>query len=199
MPELNLDGYTELPAGKIAAVVTYLEMTSPPSRPAGDAPAGFSLERQQKPDVEEYRKVFRAVGERWLWFSRLNLSDEDLRAALSRPGVSVWWLKSGASACGLLELDESAWPDVEVVYLGVTPELVGQGAGAWMFRRGLEEVWSRNPRRIWLHTCTLDHPAALGFYVKHGFRPYRRAIEVADDPRLTGRLPVSSAPHVPIL
>ena len=45
----------------------------------------------------------------------------------------------------------------------------------------LEEVWSRNPRRVWLHTCTLDHPAALGFYVKHGFRPYRRAIEVADD------------------
>lgn len=199
MPELNLNGYTDLPAGKIAAVVTFLEMTAPPSRPAGEPPAGFRLELQSPPDPHEYRQVFRAVGEQWLWFSRLKMGDEELRSALERPGVSVLLLKSGSTHCGMLELDESGWPDVEVVFLGVTPGLVGRGAGSWMLRHGLESAWSRGARRIWLHTCTLDHPGALGFYVKQGFRPYRRAIEVADDPRLDGSLPAICAPQIPIL
>lgn len=199
MPELNLDGYTDLPAGRIAAVVTYLEMTEAPAEEAGPPPEGMSLERQEAPSPEEYRRLFRQVGEKWLWFARLILSDTELRQAITREGVEVWYLKAGQTACGLLELDSSAWPDVEVVYLGVTPDLVGKGAGAWMLRRGLEMVWSRGPRRVWLHTCTLDHPAALGFYQRQGFKPYRRAIEVAPDPRLSGKLPRDAAPQIPIL
>ena len=79
-------------------------------------------------------------------------------------------------------------PSVEIVFFGVVPELVGHGAGGWLMRRGLETIWAEGPSRVWLHTCTLDHPRAVGFYLKHGFRAYRRAIEVADDPRLVGRI-----------
>jgi hypothetical protein len=65
--------------------------------------------------------------------------------------------------------------------------------------RAIERAWAHPIERLWVHTCTLDHPGALAFYVRSGFRPYRRQVEVADDPRLSGALPRNAAPHVPII
>jgi hypothetical protein len=50
-----------------------------------------------------------------------------------------------------------------------------------------------------VHTCTLDHPAALAFYQRSGFVAYRRQVEIDDDPRLDGTLPADAAPHVPLI
>ncbi|HEY1447300.1 MAG TPA: hypothetical protein VGF33_02075, partial [Caulobacteraceae bacterium] len=63
----------------------------------------------------------------------------------------------------------------------------------------IEEAWSRPIRRLWVHTCTFDHPSALGFYVRSGFAPYAFMVEVLPDPRLTGQLPPDAAPHVPLI
>ena len=63
----------------------------------------------------------------------------------------------------------------------------------------LEQAWTAGVGRVWLHTCTFDHPAAVRFYRARGFRPYKFAIEVSDDPRLTGHLPRDAAPHVPLI
>ncbi len=124
----------------------------------------------------------------------------ELVAALSKPAVDLYYLQQDGEPKGLLELDRSQWPEVEIVFFGVVPELVGHGAGGWLMRRGLETIWAEGPSRVWLHTCTLDHPRAVGFYLKHGFRAYtRRAIEVADDPRLVGRIGRDAAPGIPIV
>jgi hypothetical protein len=68
-----------------------------------------------------------------------------------------------------------------------------------MMNRAIEIAWLRSIRRLWLHTCTLDHPGALAFYVRSGFVPFRRQIEVADDPRGTGLLPRTAAPRAPMV
>ena len=52
---------------------------------------------------------------------------------------------------------------------------------------------------LWVHTCTGDSPQALIFYQACGFKPYKRAIEVAEDPRLQGLLGRKRAPHVPVI
>jgi GNAT superfamily N-acetyltransferase len=88
---------------------------------------------------------------------------------------------------------------VEIAFLGVVPGLIGKGAGRYLMNRALEIAWGRNPRRLTVHTCTLDHPRALEFYQRSGFTPYARSVEVADDPRLRGILPRTTAPNVPIL
>ena len=77
--------------------------------------------------------------------------------------------------------------------------MIGQGAGKYLMAKALTAAWATNPSRVWVHTCTLDHPNALPFYIKAGFIPYKRAIEIADDPRLTGEAPRTAAPHIPIL
>jgi GNAT superfamily N-acetyltransferase len=98
-----------------------------------------------------------------------------------------------------LEFDFRRFPDVEIAFLGVVPTLLGKGAGRYLMNRALEIAWGRNPRRLTVHTCTLDHPRALEFYLRSGFAPYARSIEIADDPRLRGHLPRTAAPQVPIL
>jgi len=192
------DGYRELAPGKIAAIVTYLEQRTPAAQPYPTA-SEFAIRRVEQPDLDWYRRLFRAVGEPWLWFSRLRMGDAGLRAILHDPAVDIFALSYGGKDQGLLEFDFRSFPDIEVAFFGVTPALIGKGAGRALFAHGLELEWKRRPQRIWLHTCTADHPSALRFYQKFGFVPYKRAIEVADDPRLTGEMPRTAAPHVPII
>lgn len=192
------DGFTDLPDGKIANIVTYLEMLTPPAPPTPTMwDSTIRLVRQ--PNLDWYRSLFRAVGESWLWFSRRCMSDEELRAILHDAAVDVFAMSHEGTDQGLLEFDRRNFPAIEVTFFGVTPALIGKGAGRALMAHGLAVEWDRHPQRIWLHTCTADHPAALRFYQKFGFVPYKRGIEVADDPRLTGEFPATAAPHIPII
>lgn len=191
-----LSGVTDLPAGKIAEVVTYLEMLEAPAR--REAPAGgFTLERFC--DLARYRALFRRVGERWLWMSRLVMPEAALRAILDNPAVEAFALRSGREDIGILELDFRLPGECELAYFGVLPEAIGTGAGRFLIGEALRRAWARPIRRFWVHTCTHDHPRALAFYQRAGFRAYKRAIELADDPRLTGHLPRDAAPDVPVI
>jgi GNAT superfamily N-acetyltransferase len=192
------DGYLDVPAGKIAAVVTHLEMTERVEFPR-DPPGAWTLRRVEAPDLDWFRDLHRRVGEEWLWFSRIRMSDAELAAIIQAPLVEVYALMHEGLDEGLLELDFRDAGQCEIVYFGVTAPLVGSGAGRWLMNRALELAWSRPIARLWVHTCTFDHPAALGFYQRSGFRPFRRQIEIADDPRLDGTAPRGVAKHIPII
>lgn len=192
------DGYSDVPAGKIAAVVTHLEMTARPAR-RDDPKGSWTLRKVDNPELPWYRDLFRRVGEDWLWFSRARMTDTELAAILHAPGVEVYALVADGSDEGLLELDFREPGQCELTYFGVTAGLIGTGAARFLMNRALELAWSRDVRRVWVHTCTLDHPSAVAFYQRSGFRAFRRQIEVADDPRLDGTLRRTAAKHVPII
>ena len=105
----------------------------------------------------------------------------------------------GGEAVGLAELDTTTPSEVEIVTFGVVPEEIGTGAAKILMDGALAHAFSGNVRRVWLHTCTFDHPAAMRFYLRQGFRAFKFAIEVLDDPRLSGFLPENAAPHVPLI
>ena len=192
------DGCSDIPAGKIAAVVTHLEMTArPPLR--DDPPGAWTLRKVDTPALHWYRDLHRRVGEEWLWFSRMRMNDAELAAIIDAPGIEVYALVVDGRDEGLLELDFREAGQCELVYFGVTAKLIGSGAARFMMNRALELAWSRDLSRVWVHTCTFDHPSAVAFYQRSGFRPFRRQIEVADDPRLDGTTPRSAAKHVPII
>ncbi len=192
------DGYSDVPPGKIAAVVTHLEMPERPALPP-DPPGAWTLRRVEAPDLAWFRDLYRRVGEDWLWFSRLRLSDAELAAIIHAPGVEVYALAHDGRDEGLLELDFRELNQCELVYFGVTANLIGSGAGRFLMNRALAQAWSQAVTRVWLHTCSFDHPNAPAFYQRAGFRPFRRQVEVADDPRLDGTLPRDAAKHVPIV
>jgi GNAT superfamily N-acetyltransferase len=192
------DGYTDLAPGKIASVVTYLEMLERPAL-TDTSSSGVSLRRVQNPALDWYRALFRRAGEEWLWFSRLEMGDEQLAATVNRATTELFVAQHVGSEIGMAELDRSDSPDVEITSFALFSEAIGKGFGRAFMTQLLDRAWTESTRRVWLHTCNLDGPAALGFYMKCGFRPYKRAIEVADDPRIRGILPEDAAPQVPII
>lgn len=199
MTPMLADGLHDVPRGKLAAVVTHLEMRAPaPLRPA-PAPEGLTLERIEDPDTDWYRDLFTRVGGHdWLWFSRLTMDRDELGAILSDPQVQVFALMKNGRAEGLLELDFRVKGECELAFFGVTAPLIGSGAGRYLMNEAIARAWEAPIKRFHVHTCTLDHPGALGFYIRSGFAPVRQQVEIADDPRLTGAFPESAGPHVPM-
>ena len=196
---LLTDGYHDVPAGKLAAVVTYLEMRARPASRAERGEVPWSWRRIATPPLDAYRGLYRRVGAEWLWSSRLQLSDGALAAVLNDTRLEFHALTHAGRDEGLLELDFRDPSECELAFFGLTPALVGRGAGRWLMNRAIECAWSQPIERLWLHTCTLDSPAALEFYQRSGFTPYAIKVEVYDDPRITGVLPREAARQVPII
>ena len=197
---LNLDGYTDIPEGKVAFVVTFLEMLQAPEQPLAPSRSDVTLQRWQTPDLDSYRKLFREVGQDWIWFGRLVHDDATLTQLLAEPGRENYLPMIDGKRVGTLELDFANPQEPELAYFGLVPGAIGGGLGRWLMAQALDIVWSRpETKRLWVHTCTGDSPQALLFYQACGFKPYKRAIEVAEDPRLLGLLGQERAPHVPVI
>lgn len=189
----------EVPPHQIATIVTSLEMPKRP-KPAPLPPSPLRLVRWQRPSADKYRALFRRVGAPWLWFSRLAMADDDLLAIIHDEAVEVYAVADPKGIeVGMIELDFRNAGHCELSYFGLVPELAGQQHGRWMMAQTNMLAWRKGVHRFWVHTCTLDHPSALGFYRKSGFVPYRRHVEIFDDPRLIGLLPRDAAPQIPLL
>ncbi|MFL6754186.1 MAG: GNAT family N-acetyltransferase [Sphingomicrobium sp.] len=190
--------YEAVPDGELAAVVTYLEMLAPPDHQVGGSQ--LSLERVEVPQPEHYRELFRLIGAPWLWFSRLIIDDAHLASIIQHPKVELdVVLDEKGREVGMLELDFREPHDCEFSFVGLIPELSGQGHGRWLLAEALRRAWREGVDRVHVHTCSLDHPAALTAYRRAGFTPYRRAIERFPDPRLLGILPKDCALQIPLL
>ena len=186
---------TPLPSGHVGAVVTYLEMLERP-RPRPLPESRLRLVRWGAIDPAKYRALFRRVGGRWLWYSRLAMDDSTLLANVA--GVHAVVDPRGVEV-GMIELDFRKPGECLIRFLGLVPELAGKGHGKWLFAQTLALAWRKGVERVHVNTCSLDHPAALPSYLKAGFTAYARALESFPDPRLLGLLPEDSAPQLPLV
>jgi len=189
----------KVPAGMVATIVTSLEMLDRP-KPRMMPNAPFRLARWKAPSVDKYRALFRRVGEPWLWFSRLVMPDAELIAIIHDERIEIHAVEDRRGIeIGILELDFRTAGQAEIGFFGFVPELAGKGHGDWLMAQALALGWRRDVQRMWVHTCTLDHPGALRFYRRHGFAAFDRAVETFADPRMAGLLPCDAAPHVPLI
>ena len=168
----------------VAVVRTYLEMDSP-GRLTGRAtiPPGYLVRREScEPDL--YRELYDGVGGAYHWRDRRVWSDEQLEAHLRKPTIAVFVLWQGTAPRGFFELARHDDGSVEIAYFGLMPSGIGQGLGRALLTRAVDEAWSLKPEpsRVWLHTCTLDHPSALANYLARGFQVTRTERYTVDLP-----------------
>ena len=153
---------------------TYLEMTSPhelrTSRPPDPEPR---IERIADCPVSFFRYLYREVGRAFHWTDRSEWSDAAIRQHLTTPGVSLWLMSWRGAPAGYFELRQHEDRSVEIAYFGLLPESIGRGWGKYLLTRATQAAWETGTHRVWLHTCTLDHAAALPNYLKRGFKPFR--------------------------
>lgn len=193
-----IDGLTtiEVPKGYIADVITHLEMLD---RPTFHIPESALSIEPWTPSCEEYLKLFRLVGEPWLWLSRLLLNSGELQAILHHDSNKLFRILDKGQTVGFVELDFRQYGECEIGFFGLIPSYNGQGHGKWLMAETLRRAWRDEVERVWLHTCTLDSPFALSFYRKAGFKAFKREVSMNRDPRLLGFLPESAGSHIPII
>src|SRR5437899_2852953 len=137
--------------------VYYLEMHAPSRRIIPAPREGFSILHAKKPSVAYYRFLYDAVGPEYDWTSRKKLSDAELAALVHDPWLEVHVLMADGVPAGFAVLDWRHQDDIELVQFGLMPEFLGQGLGRYFLQWTIDKAWSYQPKRFWLHTCTLDH------------------------------------------
>jgi len=121
------------------------------------------------------RFLYELVGEPWAWRDKLAWSDAQWQDYVACASLRTYVAYLEGSPAGYFELRTIAG-EVEIVYLGLAPEFIGKSLGGPLLTRALEEAWDMNPGRVWVHTCTLDHPSALANYRARGMVPYKQEI-----------------------
>jgi GNAT superfamily N-acetyltransferase len=158
----------------VPVTVFYLEMKAPTRQTVSEPRDGLLVLHAQRPSVPYYRFLYNEVGRDYHWYSRGRLSDADLQTVIQHPLNEVHVLHVDGVPAGFAELDRRHAGEVEIVQFGLMRDFIGQGLGKWFLRWAIDRAWSYDPKRLWLHTCTLDHPAALPNYLKAGFVEYKR-------------------------
>ena len=152
----------------------WLEMTDPaelrPARPV----EGFAVRRLDPPDPELSARLYAEVGGPYEWTDRLGWDDERWQAHVSQPEVETWLALLDGAPVGYAELARDR-DEVEIASFGLLPGFAGRGMGGALLAAVTREAWEAGARRVWLHTCTLDSPAALPAYERRGFRRYHEA------------------------
>jgi GNAT superfamily N-acetyltransferase len=156
-------------------VTTHLELTEPAQLvPARPSRTPYTVQRVGRPSSEFSRFLFRAVGGDWYWLSRIDWTLDRWRAWVERPEVQTWVAYVDGSPAGYVELETQTGGDVEIRYFGLLPAFVGLGMGGALLTDVVRRAWAIDgTRRVWLHTCDLDHPRALANYQARGFRIFK--------------------------
>jgi len=169
-----------------SVVVHHLEMTSPDElRPARPAREELHIVRPAIPCPELNRFFYTAVGGDWFWIDRLSWPHERWSQWVARPEVETWVAYSGGNPVGYFELEAQPQDDVEIAYFGLLPQFAGKGFGGAMLTTAVRRAWELPVLRVWVHTCSLDHPAALANYIARGFRKFKEETIAADLPERT--------------
>lgn len=153
--------------------VFYLQMLARPDRTVPPPRDGLTVVQARRPTIHYYRYLYDAVGRPWYWLSRKRKTDEELAQIIHDPRDEIHVLHADGVPAGFVELDRRVDGEVEIGQFGLVPEFIGQGLGKYFLQWAVDRAWDYGPRRLWLHTCTLDHPNAVPNYLKAGFAIYK--------------------------
>ncbi|EMY34527.1 GNAT family acetyltransferase [Arthrobacter crystallopoietes BAB-32] len=165
---------------------THLEQTAPEQLVPGSQPLPHNARVEQVVDIspEFSRFLYQCVGSGWNWTDRLPLARSQWDAILRTPGAETWVLWLDGAPAGYIELMGRPGPagsDVEILYFGLFPEFLGRGLGGALLAEGIQQAWQLDRRwpgfqpvsRVWVHTCSLDGPAALANYQARGMTVFK--------------------------
>ena len=153
---------------------TYLEMRAPEElRPKRSLDDRFWIGQATVPQWRFNRFLYLAVGEAWAWRDKHAWTDERWRAYVENDRLKTFVAYYDAAPAGYYELLHEESNQVKIAYFGMMPAFLGRGLGGVLLTSALEEAWGLAPVRVWVHTCTLDHPAALANYQARGMKIWR--------------------------
>ncbi|MGB1738556.1 MAG: GNAT family N-acetyltransferase [Pseudomonadales bacterium] len=161
--------------------VWHLEIMQPAIRDR--TPTTYQLEKLIDPDPVFCRYLYATVGAPWIWYEKLGWSVEEWKTHVMRPDTHFWVAFQGGSPAGYFEIRDEGSGSAEICLFGLVPNWIGKGLGAHLLADAIRCAARLSEGRVWLHTCSLDHPNALPNYQKQGFTIFR-------EETFTARIPV---------
>ncbi len=152
----------------------FLQMHAAPELPARQLPDGVRVTHERSLTPQAYRDLYNGVGASWLWYERSDISDRELEVCIRAPDVSIFALYDQDELAGYTEMRRHPSSEIQILYFGLLPDSIGKGLGGCFLDWTVREAFSQGIERLWVHTCSLDHPRALDSYKRVGFVPYRR-------------------------
>jgi GNAT superfamily N-acetyltransferase len=161
-------------ASTIDVTRTYLELRDPAELRAAlsDDPA-ISIRELPDCSVEMFRFLYAEVGRNYHWIDRLPWTDEQIVEHLQKSENSIWLMTYNSEPAGYFELRNCDDGSIEIAYFGLIPQFIGRGLGKHLLICAVNQAWHNGAQRVWLHTCTLDDPAAMPNYLNRGFKPFK--------------------------
>jgi GNAT superfamily N-acetyltransferase len=157
--------------------IYYLEMSSPEDIPETSRPADLSICECEIKQFQFNRFLYQLIGGPWQWVDKLSWTDDEWLSYAENDNLRTWVAYHRGSPAGYYELQQQPGGDVEIVYFGLAPKFIGMGFGGYLLTRAIRSAWSWNgTRRVWVHTCSLDHPGALANYKARGMKLYREEV-----------------------
>ncbi|MDB4362506.1 GNAT family N-acetyltransferase [Akkermansiaceae bacterium] len=155
--------------------VWYLEITEEEEFIPSEVVTNLNLEPTD--DAAINTQFYREVGGDWQWVDRLNWTDNQWEKWVNRENLRTWVAHLGSEAAGYVEMEIQEGGNIEIVYFGLLPLMIGKGIGGGVLSLAIREAWKiKGTQRVWLHTCSEDHPHALGNYEKRGFRLFKTEV-----------------------
>jgi GNAT superfamily N-acetyltransferase len=166
--------------------ISHLEMTARAQLRPKAAPRDDLAVAQLPFPMPELNKFFyTTIGRDWFWFERLVWTAAEWQRYVDRPTLQTWIVTEVGVPAGYFELEKQAGADVEIVYFGMLPQFVEHRLGGWALSQAVDKAWAMNARRVWVHTCDLDHPKALPNYLARGFRLFKSETKMETIPPST--------------
>jgi GNAT superfamily N-acetyltransferase len=179
--------------GRIAVTTWHLETRSRSQGVPRALPPGARVEHAPRIPLPFYRYLYETVGAPWCWVDRRWMGDAELASLVHPEGVEVHVAYVDGAPAGYFELDARCDGEVELVYFGLAPERIGTGLGMPLLEQAIARAWAlggAGTERVWVHTCSLDHPRARAAYERAGLVQYAVHEHEEWDPR-----PLPSAPR----
>ena len=157
---------------RVPVLTYYLEMLEAPETFISPPDRKLHILQSENPSTDFYLYIYNRVGSKYNWVDRNIMSREELKKIISDEGIEIHVLYEAGSPAGFVELDFREEGVCELTYFGLLPEFTGLGLGKYFLGWAIRKAWSKEIKRLWVHTCELDHPAALSTYQKAGFQLY---------------------------
>lgn len=152
----------------------YLEMNSASSLKEKKISNGLVIRECEINQFQYNRFLYQLVGEVWMWTDKLTLSNEQWKAYVDDDNLRTWVAYLKGSPAGYFELQKQLIDNVEIKYFGLAAKFVGVGFGGYLLSQALKYAWDwKGTKRVWLHTCSLDHQSALKNYEARGMKVYK--------------------------
>ena len=135
------------------------------------------LQKVDPPDFQLNRFFYKEIGKKHRWVDRLVWSDKNWNDYLNTIGISTYILKYDEDLVGYFEqIFHKNDLEIEIAFFGILEEYMGRKLGSYLLSEAIKKSFEHGLKRVWVHTCSLDHKNALSNYISRGMQIYKTEI-----------------------